>query len=100
MCQPGNFIADSECKKCEVNTYGSGLSSICTACSEGLVSDAGSSSADDCKLGKGLFDDNVYAVRDFASTKLEMLATVLADVFEFFLVIFLLVVFSFLFYCQ
>ena len=56
MCQPGNFIAGSECKTCEENTYGNGISVSCTACPGDLVSDPGSSSADDCKIGNGLFD--------------------------------------------
>ena len=63
MCEPGNYVTESECIKCEENTYGSGVSDSCTACPGDLVSDPGSSSADDCKVGNGLFKSKLVAKR-------------------------------------
>ena len=70
MCEPGNYVTESKCVECEKNTYGSGVSDSCTACPGDLVSDAGSSSVDDCKVGKGLLNQNMLSclsVRQYLS---------------------------------
>ena len=44
-------MTDNECELCQENTYSGAGASFCTSCPYDGVSEAGSSSIDDCKYG-------------------------------------------------
>ena len=51
-CSAGNYMTESGCQQCGVNTYSGDGASSCTSCPDGKISAAGSTSETDCAYGK------------------------------------------------
>ena len=44
-------MTDTGCQKCEADTYSGDAATVCTPCSGGMTSAAGSTTEDDCQYG-------------------------------------------------
>ena len=51
-CTAGNYMTESgSCLQCEENTFSGYNADSCTSCPDDKISDAGSTSEDDCQYG-------------------------------------------------